>query len=262
MNLTRGLKVHLRVFDLHRTILRVVTLRPQITARFSTNYFHDTWHILAGPHGAMILGRLLYGLAFQRQPGTLVLLDREHLVPTPFEGDPPDPVLLVPAGLTTIDRDTLRALKQRLHRSPGPPTTIRWHTFGMPADLEHCYSAGHHRELDVLEHRERMTRRIGFICYTAPPAILRATGLSIYRMHDSGAGYYPIASHHGQCWDMEGEFQLIPEFDDGVSAALVARREILGARRDIADWEERCAIWSRKDRAFHRLRNAQRDAAK
>jgi hypothetical protein len=264
MNLTRGLKVHLRVFDIHGTILRVVTLRPQTTARFSTNYYHDTWHILAGRHGAMILGRLMYGLAFQRQPGTLVLLAGEHLVPTPFEADPPDPVLLVPAGLTTIAIDLLRTLKQRLRRSPGAPTTIRWHTFGMPADLEaERYSAGHHREVDALERRERMTRRAGFICYTAPPAILRVTGLAIYGMHDRNGSYCPMASHHGYgYWDMEGELQLIPELDDDVSAALVARREILGARRDIADWDERCTIWSRKDRALHRLRRARAAPAK
>lgn len=50
-----------------------------------------------------LFGRLLWGLAFQRKPGTLVLIDREHLVPTPFEADQPDPIALIPDELTTLD---------------------------------------------------------------------------------------------------------------------------------------------------------------
>jgi len=74
-----ALKLHLRVLEVHRKTLRVVSLRPQLGARFSTNYYHDTWHILAGVDGADVLGRLLWGLAFQRQPGTLILIDGDHL---------------------------------------------------------------------------------------------------------------------------------------------------------------------------------------
>ncbi len=264
MNLTRGLKVHLRVFDIHGTTLRVVMLRPQTTARFSTNFYHHTWHILAGPHGAMILGRLMYGLAFQRMPGTVVLIGGEHLVPTPFEADRADPILLVPAGLSAIPLDVLRTLKQRLLRSPGSPTTIRWHTFGMVTDLaSDTYWNDLWRRRGAfleLERRERMTKRAGFICYTAPQAILRSTALSVYGMHDNrGGNYCPIASKSGGCWSMEGEFQLIPSFDDDVSAAIVARREILGERRDLAEDDERYEVWRRKDHAAMRITRGPRE---
>jgi len=114
--MTNALKVHLRLFDIHGITLRVVTLRPQTGVRFSTNYFHDTWHILGGPDASALLGRLLWGLAFQRLPGTLVLIDREHLVPTPFEADRPDPILLVPDGLTHIDVDLLACAAVPVHR--------------------------------------------------------------------------------------------------------------------------------------------------
>lgn len=51
---------------------------------------------------------------------------------TPFDGDPSDPIVLIPDHLTHIDDDLLRTIKHRMRRPPRP-TTIRWHTFGMPA---------------------------------------------------------------------------------------------------------------------------------
>ena len=276
MSLARSLKVHLRVLDVLGTTLRVVTLRPQTATRFSTNYFHDTWHILSDAGGAALFGRLLWGLAFQRLPGTLLLIDRPHLVPTPFDGDPPDPILVLPEGLTRFDPDVLRALALRLRRDPGPPTTIRWHTFGMPgAAIERAderrsrgFYARSRRERRALEDRERMSRTAGFVCYTAPPEVLRDHGLGIHAMHEAGygAGYYPLAElDRGHTWGYDGEFQLIPGFSDRVSAAITARREILGtaggaADRPIVDELERCEVHGRQGGALRRLRAARRRA--
>jgi hypothetical protein len=257
VSLARGLKVHLRLLVIHGVTLRVVTLRPQTHARLSTNYFHDTWHILGGPPGAILLGRLIWGLAFQRQPGTLVLIEPPHVVPTPFEADPPDPILLVPDGLTRIDDDLLRALRLRLRRSPSSPRTIRWHTFGMIAALADERPA----YTEPRSSRERISRRAGYLCYTAPPATLRATGLSIYQMHaHTGGSYLPFAETDlTSRWHHDGEFQLVPGFDDCVSGAIVARRELLGDRRllDNSDNDrERIAVWNRTSRTTGRLRAA------
>jgi len=266
MTLTTALKLHLRVLEIHRTTLRVVTLRPQTRTRLSTNYFHDTWHILGGGDGAVLLGRLLWGLAFQRHPGTVILIDDGHLVPTPFEADPPDPILLVPAGLTQIDDDLLRALKLRLRRAPGSPATIRWHTFGMPAALadDEARWPQHRRwsngRRQPLWARERMSKRAGFLCYTAPPAILRVHALGIYGMHGYGDGYYPLAEHGALArWHYDGEFQVIPGFADAVSAARVARRELLADEADpIATDDDRWTIYRGKTCALERLHAARR----
>lgn len=259
--LAKGLKVHLRTYDLHGTTFRVVTLRPQTTVRFSTNYFHQTWHILAGARGAELLGRLLWGLAFQRHPGTLILIDRDHLVPTPFDADPPDPILLVPAGLTSIDIDHLRALKQRLRRVASSPTTIRWHTFGMSAALAQDDGRSFravwiHRNREEFSTQERMSRRVGFVCYTAPPPILRRHALAIHTMRGwkGYSSYHPLAeSRPTSSWHYDGEFQLIPNFDDDVSAAIVGRREVLGDAKARPTDAELRAIYAAKDRAFKRL---------
>lgn len=269
MSLARSLKVHLRVLDVLGTTLRVVTLRPQTATRFSTNYFHDTWHILSDKDGAALFGRLLWGLAFQRLPGTLLLIDHPHLVPTPFDGDPPDPILVVPEGLTRFDADLLRALALRLRRDPGPPTTIRWHTFGLDAAAAERDGAPRRsyarlrRERRSLETRERMSRTAGFVCYTAPPELLRDHGLGIHEMRafDGYGGYYPLAElDRGHSWGYDGEFQLIPGFADRVSAAVTARREMLGAARAITGDDERYAVYDRQEVALRRLRAARRRA--
>lgn len=259
MTRPRALKLHLRVLEVAGRCLRVVTLRPDAHVRFSTNYFHDTWHILAGNDGAVMLGRLLWGLAFQRHPGTLVLIDRGHLVPTPFEADPPDPILLIPDGLTQVDDDALRALKLRLRRAPGPPTTIRWHTFGLPGAIEREGAKPfRHRDPEQpwLLARERMARRAGFVCYTAPPPILRAHGLAIYQAHTCANGtYYPLAEHGANhAWHYDGEFQLIERFADKVTAATVARRELFAAApRPLLAEADRWAVAERADRTLARL---------
>ncbi len=257
MNLSRPLKLHLRLFRLCDVTLRVVTLRSQIRARFSTNYFHDTWHVLADRDGAALFGRLLWGLAFQRHRDTLVLIDGPHLAPTPFDGDPPDPILLVPAGLTRVDVSHLRELRRRLRRTPGPTTTIRWSTFGMAEALDS--PSPRRYQLDPVSHLERMSRRAGFVCYTAPPAILRATGAVIHQMPESAGSYLPLAEYRHGWHPPDGEFQVVPHFEDMVSAALVARREVLtGHERPLASDAEREAVWERASDGLRRLHDARK----
>ncbi len=256
----RGLKVHLRVVAVGGSTYRVVSLRSATGARFSTNYFHDTWHIVTGGAGAAVLGRLLWGLAFQRQPGTLVLIDAPHLVTTPFEGDRPDPIVIVPAGLTRFDADHLRAVRRRL-QAGAASTTIRWHTFGLPAGLDALADRPGHRqaELRAGRAREQMHRRAGMICLTAPPAILRDHGAGIYAMRRATSEcYHPLAEGPWwRRWAPQGEVQVFPRFDDDVAAAAVARRELLGDdARPLTDAVERAAVWARRTQVQDRRRAA------
>jgi hypothetical protein len=75
------LKLHRRQLWLDGRPYTVISLRPGTDARFSTNVFHGTWHVLSDWRGARLLGRLLWGLAYQHTPGTLVLIDRPFLDP-------------------------------------------------------------------------------------------------------------------------------------------------------------------------------------
>jgi hypothetical protein len=246
--MTHALKMHLRVLDIHRTTLRVVTLRPGTPVRFSTNYFHGTWHILGDPGAASVLSRLLWGLAFQAHAGTIVLVDREHLVPTPFDADPPDPILLVRDGLARVDVDTLRALAKRLRRPLPPTTTIRWHTFGLPHAIAAGEEGGTPWRRRRPDPRERMSRRGGFVCYTAPREVLKATALAVHDMSTRASGYFPLgeAGRWGW-WYADGEVQTIERFASCVRAATLARREVLGPARAIVSEEQRREIHRRRD---------------
>lgn len=257
----RAMKVHLTRIDVGGRTLRVVTLRPGTTARFSTNWFHETWHVLTSPAGAHVLGRLLWGLSFQRQPGTLVLLDRPHLVTTPFDGDAADRVVFAPTELTHVDAPTLRALKERLRRPP-PTTTARWHTFGLSAALEdHArrrWSALRWREHLDLAKRDHVRHLAGFIVHTAPLLVMRAHATSVFAMQDTfDTSYHFMADTHSRGCRAEGEVQVFRDFDTKVSAARVARREVLGDSRAIDGDELRWAVQGRAELGAKRLRRAQ-----
>jgi hypothetical protein len=179
------LKVPLRLLPLAGRTYRIVTLRPSTRVAFSTNYYHDTWHLLSDMAGSRLLARLLWALSYQRQPGTMVLIHDRHLLPTPFEAERSDPFLLIPSHLTAVDPKVFRMLKSRLPHLGQPSNRVRWLTFGLDADLKPWQQDGQNQtqeqEWDRLRHKdheqlwrqERMGRCGGFIYYAAPPPILR-----------------------------------------------------------------------------------------
>src|SRR5688572_26518503 len=97
------MKVHLRLVTLGREVYRIVTLRSGTRILYSTNFYHDTWHIVTCQHGARLLARLIWGLAFDRHPGTMILVHGDHLATTPFEAERSDPFLIARAGQTQLD---------------------------------------------------------------------------------------------------------------------------------------------------------------
>lgn len=130
------LKLHRRTMVLDGRVYTVVTLRPGSDFRFSTNRFHDTWHVLSDWRGARVLARLLWGLAYQRRPGTIVVIDPAHLDSNPFDGAPSDPIVLVPSELTVFTRAAAVALRRRLPLRDRSAGTVRWQTFGLNHAVE------------------------------------------------------------------------------------------------------------------------------
>jgi hypothetical protein len=263
------LKVHLRLLAVGGSTYRVITLRPSTRIAFSTNFYHQTWHIVTSQRGARLLARLLWGLAYQRRPNTFVLIHGEHLLPTPFDAERSDPFLLVPGGLSRLDPSALRVLKSRLGRL-GPPTqTIRWQTFGLDAVLQ-TKQAGPNGHSPVEEKREwlwwekneqlwkqeRMERLGGFIVYSAPSPILRRQALSIHGLRLRKDSYTTEMNYHylaessaAGSWWPEGEVQIFAGYMDRVASAVEARQELLPnpKQRIISETVEE-AISQRRDR--------------
>jgi hypothetical protein len=221
-------KLHRRRLWLDGRSYTVVTLRPGTDARFSTNFFHNTWHVLSDWHGARLLGRLLWGLAYQRTPGTLVLIDRPFLDPNPFDAEPADPIALVPALITPLTTKAARQLRQRLPLRGLPDGTLRWHTHGLNTAVAERRAL---RERGTWEppwieprgFQERMDRIGGLITFAAIPTVLKETAAWIYTLGDyayEGMAYAEIDGLHG-------EIQVFRDYRRRVSAARVARREIL-----------------------------------
>ncbi len=233
------LKMHLRVMNIDRHTYRIVTLRPGTGIVFSTNFFHDTWHIVTSRRGAQLLARLLWGLSFERHPGTILLIHGDHLAPTPFEAERSDPFIFASAGLTHLDSDAFRILKNRLRRLGPPSKTIRWQSFGLdkaiahgksPMDAEHLWwKANKH-----LWKQERMERIGGFICYSAPAPILRQQALTINGLRvrqghcTTEMSYHFLASSSWTSCYADGEVQIFADYMERVGAASEARHALVG----------------------------------
>jgi hypothetical protein len=223
-------KLHRRELRLDGRRYTVVTLRPGTDARFSTNHYHDTWHILSDWHGARLLGRLLWGLAYQRKPGTIVLIDRPFLDPNPFDAEPADPIALVPALLTPFTAGAARELRRRLPLTGPNDGTVRWHTPGLVPAVAALRAA---RERPPGEYRPQWIPPVGFqgrtdrvggiVALAAVPAVLKEHATFVYRLGDhpyEGMDYTELD------WP-NGEVQVFRDYRRRVSAARIARREVL-----------------------------------
>jgi hypothetical protein len=220
-----GLKLHRRVVRCDGRTLTVITLRPGTESRFSTNYFHETWHILSDFHGSRLLGRLLWGLAFQRNPGTVVLIDRPYLDPTPFEAEPASPILLVPEWLTPLRAPTVRALRRMLPLTAPSTGTVRWHTPGLEPAVEAA------REAPFAQHRPWVPDRgqhssigpmSGMLVWSGGPAALRRYATEVYRLGEhawDNMDYVDVGRY-------DGEVQVFGDYRRRVAAARVGRREV------------------------------------
>jgi hypothetical protein len=229
------LKLHRRQCRLDGRSYTVVTLRPGTDARFSTNFFHGTWHVLTDWRGARLLGRLLWGLAYQRTPGTLVLIDRPFLDPNPFDAEPADPIALVPALTTPLTTKAARQLRRHRTLSGAPDGTVRWHTHGLDTVVAHWraqrgrhFGDSHPPWIPRRGFQQRMDRIGGLVTFAAIPSVLKDTATDIYLLGEH--------AYHGMAYAEidwpNGEVQVFRDYRHRVSAARVARREVL---RDLPD---------------------------
>jgi hypothetical protein len=233
-----GMKLHYRRVRLDGREYTVVTPRPGTDVRFATNRYHETWHVLSDWHGARLLGRLLWGLAYQRRPGTLVLIGAPFLDPNPFDGEGSRPIALVPSALTSLRAPAVRQLQRLASASQARPGdgTVRWQTPGLDeavADQEarqELSRAGLWHLLDrpwrPPAEREVGVRMIGGLLTVAGrPEALRDVAVDVFMLGAwarRGMDYTQIGP-----WLYDGEVQVFADYRRRVSAARQARAEVL-----------------------------------
>jgi len=250
------LKLHRRRLRLDGHDYTVVTLRPGTDVRFSTNLYHETWHVLSDWRGARLLGRLLWGLSYQRVPGTLVLIDRPFLDPNPFDAEPADPIAIVPALLTPLGTRAAGELRRRQPLRGPADGTVRWHTPGYDvavaarhARLDRPASHGREPYVPPSGFQERVARIGGLVTLAAVPSALREYATYIGTLGDwsaNGVSYADVDCPHG-------EVQVFRDYRRRVSAARVARREILAEHpRTPTPHTLRPLIWDRGTAVRHR----------
>ncbi|GAA4566396.1 hypothetical protein GCM10023193_43000 [Planotetraspora kaengkrachanensis] len=213
----------------------VITLRPGAGARYSTNRYHETWHILSDVHGARLLGRLLWGLSYQRVPGTVVVIGPQHLDPNPFDAEPADPIALVPSHLTTLTARASRSLRRLLAAPATPDGTVRWHTWSLdPAVAElrawRPGAAWPAWRPPADPYGVAIDRIGGLLTLRGSPAVLREWAVDVARVGDHphrGVDYTYLGSGDAIGCRSDGEVQVFGDYHQRVSVARVSRREVL-----------------------------------
>jgi hypothetical protein len=245
------MKLHRRRVRVGGRDYTVISPRPSLDVRFSTNFFHGTWHILSDFRGARFLGRLLWGLSYTRVPGTVIVIDRPFLDPNPFDGARADPILLVPALLTPLSDRSAADLRRALPRAEHAGT-VRWQTGSLDAVVEAGRQPKAYGDYQAPYVEppgpERMARLGGFVSFSASPQRLRS-----YAPHVYGLGKHVYqGSDYAEIDRPNGEVQVFRDYRQRVSATQVARREILSSTAAGENHEP--LIWKRGAEVRHRGR--------
>lgn len=244
-----GMKLHLRVRRFAGYQLRLLCLRPELQVAYSTNYYHETWHILGDGRTARLLAHLLWHLSHSRQPGTAILLHAPHARPNPFDAEPSDPLLLLPGHLTHPTPAAVRQLRRSLNRLGPSDRTVRLRSRGAEEERDRAWFERHWRLRR--DRAERFDRVGGMLVYRAPPPILRLNAKWFLEFrHVRNTMYLPLAEEAPQ----DGELQLFRNYSSMVSAAQVARRELADEGVDVARDPE--LVWDRTERVMERRRRA------
>ncbi|RMI32214.1 hypothetical protein [Nocardia stercoris] len=247
---------------LDRRACTVLTLRPGDDIRFATNRFHDTWHILSDLRGARALGRLLWGLAFQSRPGTLLVIDRSHLDTDPFDGGAADPIVLVPSDVTVLTRQAAADLARRLPLRIPSEGTVRWQTHGLDKatterrawralgpDVDR-YGGDYWQLCTPAPGWNRVERRNGSIVLAAGAAELRSWAIQVAMLGESwwhGSDYVYLDEDSGRC-AANGEVQIFRQYRRMVTAAHRARTDFVARHGREPQAPDLPALWAEASR--------------
>jgi hypothetical protein len=241
------LKVHRRSVRLDRLEYTILSPRPTEEARFATNSFHETWHVITSEKGAALLARLCWAMAFQRRERTIILIDSPLIVPTPFDADLSSPIAIVNNDLGGLSRAAVKELRAQLPLSTASDGTVVLQTRGLDQALENSTEFRERNQETQSQNPHQNRRWIdgsdGLVIVAAPPPVLRTWGVDL-----SDLGTW---SDEGGSWEYldypanVGEVQVLDDFDAMRAAAQTARTRAFpdAADRRLTE-DERSKIWT------------------
>ncbi|NJP35378.1 hypothetical protein [Micromonospora thermarum] len=140
--LTRRLRLHRRQWRHDGRTYQVISLRPSDPTRYAARTERHWTIVSSDLAGARLLGRLLWGLSYQRRPDTLLVLEPGRMLPDPEHGRPSPALVFAVGGRTVLSTATGRRLRQpRIWRSR-PTGTATWNTSGFSNSLVALHAVG------------------------------------------------------------------------------------------------------------------------
>jgi hypothetical protein len=191
---------------------------------------------------------MCWALSYQRRPDTLVVLDRPELVANPFDADPSDTIVVSNALLGPFNADMAKGLRAWLRRRHDSDGTAVLQTPGLTNALANRAAFWHLEEQAYWNDREYRKRtwidRVnGCVVLAAPPAVLRAWGVSLSELgtrirngSDASELDWPAGN---------GEVQVFPDFLVRVTDATTKRARLFpGSEHRALEQHEREAVWA------------------
>lgn len=239
------MKLHRHSVVLDARPYTIIRLRADAHVRFSTNNFHETWHVISDEPGAKTLARLLWGLAYQRLLGTLVLIDGRHLDTNPFDAEPADPIVLLPSHLTVLTRQAARSLRRLSWTNPDG--TVRWRTHGLDTRAAEFHEWRDtpigQREYPFIPEPtgwQTVARVGGLLVLAGGPQTLRQWAVHAELMRITA----PWDTDYEYLADREGEIQIFRNYHREVRIARRARADVLDGPHPADRQQLREAIWA------------------
>jgi hypothetical protein len=203
--------------------------------------------VLTDPAGAQLLARLMWAMAFQRKPRTILLVDGPMLVTNPFDADPSSPILIVNSDLGGPTRTGLDALESLLPLRAPSEGTVKLRIDGLARVLNADRPSRWDRDVGRPAHQRRnwIDRVQNVLVFAAAGLELRNWAEDLPRTADYVTENPAASGLDAEFPDHAGEVQIFSDFTERVARAQQVRRQLYPGREhaELLDLE-RQAVWA------------------
>jgi hypothetical protein len=232
--MTRRFRLHRREWRHDGRTYQVMALRPADPARYAVT-MHDRWTLVRSDlAGARLLGRLLWGLSYQRRPDTLLVLDPGRMVADPDDGRSSPPVVFGVAARTVLTPSAAQRLSRpQLWRSR-PAGTVTCNTSGFPSGMAALHAWQDDRRAGLPIPDRYIPAYPAAAIHASPAAVTVLAVPEVLRRWATLIGDAGDYWHHDESctepdWETGFDVHAVRHFHRRVSVARRARAEVLTA---------------------------------